>query len=73
MNAVYIGSLSINTCQLMKQIRSLIILQNSLEYDSSRDAYLKFQNEGNGAHSCEARLIGEKAILSTLFELQHLQ
>ena len=73
MNAVYIGSLSINTCQLTKQIRSLLILQNSLEYDNSRDAYLKFQNGGNGTCSCEARLIGEKAIMSTLFELQHLQ
>ena len=68
MNAVYIGSR-----QLTKHIRSLLILQNSLEYYSSRDAYLKFQNGGHGARSCEARLIGEKAIMSTLFELQHLQ
>ena len=35
-------------------------LQNLLEYDSSRDAYLKFQNGGNGACSCEAGLLDEK-------------
>ena len=43
-----------------------------LEYNSSRDAYLKFQNGGSGARQLRQGFVMKRPIMDSTFEL-HLE
>ena len=68
----YIVNLLISNWQLMKHIKPLSIYI-LLEYNSSRDAYLKFQNGDSGAQQLKQGFLIKAHIMDTLFKLQHLE
>ena len=48
-------------------------LWNLLEYNSSRDPHLKFQNGGNGAWKLRQGFSMKTPIVDTPFEVKHLK
>ena len=48
-------------------------LWNLLEYNSSREVYLKFQNGGSGVWQLSQEFLIKTPIMDTLFELKNLE
>ena len=65
----YIVNLLINSWQLTKTDRAIEYLRNLLEYDSSRDMYLKFQNGGSCAQQLSQGFSMKTPIMDIPFRL----
>ena len=61
-----------NNWQLIKHIRPVNICE-ILEYNSSPDPHLKFQNGGNGARQLRQGFSMKTPIMDTSFEVKHLK
>ena len=56
-----------------KTYQAIEYLGNLLEYSSSRDPHLKFQNGGNGARRLKQGFSMKMPIMDTPFEVKHLK